>query len=519
MKRRGIPVEIAERYGLGFAEEWRHPKFSNNYPVSPRVIIPTSPSHYTARDIRDKSAMTDLEQSKAKMKVGTDAPIFNAAAIKSATKPIFITEGEIDALSLITMGAEAVALGSTSNVQKLADHLKRENASQPLIIAMDNDSGPGTGAAAKIKAALDLLGIMHTIADTAALYGGEKDANDALTKLEDWRFSANILEAERDAEQLRDVAAAAELSAHRQTSAAHHIDKLLDIINTSANTPPTSTGFKALDDILDGGLYEGLYILGAISSLGKTTLVMQMADQIARAGRDVLIFSLEMARTELMAKSISRHTFTISEDKARALSTRGITDGRRYDTYPSDRRALIKTAIEEYRKTAERVFIHEGVGDMDAERIRQTIETHVRITGAPPVVVVDYLQIITPHSDRASDKQATDKAVLELKRMGRDFKIPIIAISSFNRENYTASVNMAAFKESGAVEYSADVLMGLQLEGMDTLKSEDKQSQIDDLKSRDPRRVELKILKNRNGPIGGKVAFDFYAPFNYFRGG
>ncbi|MDR3013741.1 MAG: hypothetical protein LBU70_11155 [Chitinispirillales bacterium] len=56
---------------------------------------------------------------------------------------------------------------------------------------------------------------------------------------------------------------------------------------------------------------------------------------------------------------------------------------------------------------------------MDADKIHETIETHIRITGAAPIVVIDYLQIITPHSDRASDKQATDKAVLELKRMGR----------------------------------------------------------------------------------------------------
>jgi len=82
--------------------------------------------------------------------------------------------------------------------------------------------------------------------------------------------------------------------------------------------------------------------------------------------------------------------------------------------------------------------------------------------------------------------------------MGRDFEIPIIAISSFNRENYTASVNKSAFKESWAVEYSADVLMGLRLAGMDEVARAEigeKQSKIDELKARDPRKVELIILK------------------------
>jgi replicative DNA helicase len=62
--------------------------------------------------------------------------------------------------------------------------------------------------------------------------------------------------------------------------------------------------------LLDDGLYEGLYIVGAMSSLGKTTFVTQIGDQIANNGTDVLIFSLEMSRYELMAKSISRLTLT-----------------------------------------------------------------------------------------------------------------------------------------------------------------------------------------------------------------
>lgn len=51
-----------------------------------------------------------------------------------------------------------------------------------------------------------------------------------------------------------------------------------------------------------------MYIVGAISSLGKTTLITQIGDQIAQSGQDILLFSLEMAKTEIMAKSISRQT-------------------------------------------------------------------------------------------------------------------------------------------------------------------------------------------------------------------
>ena len=106
-------------------------------------------------------------------------------------------------------------------------------------------------------------------------------------------------------------------------------------IAKSKDTPVISTGFEILDDKLDGGLYPGLYVIGAISSLGKTTLVLQIADQIAKAGQDVLFFSLEMARNELMAKSISRQTYinTLATSGAaeNAKTTRGILTGKRYD--------------------------------------------------------------------------------------------------------------------------------------------------------------------------------------------
>jgi replicative DNA helicase len=131
--------------------------------------------------------------------------------------------------------------------------------------------------------------------------------------------------------------------------------------------------------------------------------------------------------------------------------------------------------------------------------------------GKAPVVLVDYLQILAPHNEKATDKQNTDKAVLELKRISRDYKIPIIAISSFNRENYRMEVTMQAFKESGAIEYSSDVLLGLQLYGVGSTGFN-----VDEERKKNPREVELKILKNRNGKVGGEILFEYYPQFNYF---
>jgi len=300
------------------------------------------------------------------------------------------------------------------------------------------------------------------------------------------------------------------------TSAAASIQDFIDGIAESVNTPYIPTGFTRLDDIIDGGLYEGLYIMGAITTLGKTSLILQIADNIAADGADILYISLEMARAELIAKSVSRHTLTITlesgGDIRHAKTARGITTGIKYQYYSDRERELIKAAVNAYRVYAGNVYIIEGVGDIGVDDIRRAVEKHILFTGKKPVVIVDYLQILAPYNDRATDKQNTDKAVLELKRISRDYKIPMIGISSFNRDHYSAEVKLAAFKESGAIEYGSDVLIGLQLagageSGLDVKAAMDK----------DPREIELVILKNRNGKAGDKIPLEYFKLFNYFR--
>jgi len=70
---------------------------------------------------------------------------------------------------------------------------------------------------------------------------------------------------------------------------------------------------------------------------------------------------------------------------------------------------------------------------------------------------------------------------------------------------------MLAFKESGAIEYSSDILLGLQYEG-----SGEKSFSLKDARDKNPRNIELHILKNRNGRAGSVIPFKYYPYFNYF---
>ena len=144
------------------------------------------------------------------------------------------------------------------------------------------------------------------------------------------------------------------------------------------------------------------------------------------------------------------------------------------------------------------------------------------------MVVVDYLQILAPADIRASDKQNTDRNVLELKRLSRDHKIPVIGISSLNRDNYTEPINTAAFKESGAIEYGSDCLIGLQYVGMEYREGEKDQQRhqrirelmnSNDAAARkgDGIEIEVRLLKNRNGSKGVSDPLLFYPVCNLFR--
>ena len=499
---RGLSIETLNRFKIGYVESWRHPK-APNAPASPRLIIPTSKESYLARDTREQ--IPEEQKPYSKSKVGS-IHLFNAKALQNATKPIFIVEGELDALSIIEVGGEAVALGTTTKVKSLLDVLKTKKPEQPLIIALDNDEA-GEKAYRELSEGLKGLDIPFYRLNPAGEY---KDANEALQCNRE-----ALRQAVEEAEHIQDEAEQAQREAYLSTSTAHYLQSLIDGIADSVNTPYIPTGFKGLDAVLDGGLYEGLYIVGAISSLGKTTLITQIADQIAQAGYDVLIFSLEMARAEIMAKSISRHTLqqvlSSGGDIRNAKTTRGITTGKRYENYSKTERELINGAIVAYSQYAEHIYISEGIGDIGAEQIRETVKQHTLFTGNTPVVIIDYLQILAPYSERATDKQNTDKAVMELKRISRDFKTPVIGISSFNRANYSVAVTMEAFKESGAIEYSSDVLIGLQLKGAGK-----KDFDANEAKKKSPREIELVILKNRNGSTGDRLEFRYYPLFNYF---
>lgn len=508
---RGLDDNTINRFNLGYVKDWRHPK-TPKAPTSPRLIIPIDKYHYLARDIRKD--IPEDRQGYKKQKVGKSAPIFNLKALDQESFPIFVVEGELDAISLEQLGYTAIGLGSTNKAGALVRYLQYNPPTRALIIALDNDNA-GKKTAGELAAELQNIGILAYNANPETLYTNGKDANENL--IQDPRgFEKRLLKAEIAAKEIeRAEQEKAELN-YEQTSTASYIGAFMGAVESSANTPPIESGFSLLDQSLDGGIYEGLYILGAVTSLGKSTFVLQLADQVARAGNDVLFFALEQSRYELMSKSISRMTYEIAiregGDVHNCKTARGITAGYRWKHYSPEEMNLITQAISEYGQYAHHVHIFEGLRDIGVDDIKREVQQYKRIFKRSPLVIIDYLQILKPNDTRATDKQNTDYSVLELKRLSRDMKTPIIAISSFNRENYKTELATTAFKESGGIEYTSDILIGLQFEGAGR-KNFDMKAE----KRKSPRNVELEILKNRNGRTGDVIKFEYNPIFNYWK--
>lgn len=433
-------------------------------------------------------------------------------------EPVFITADTGDKLTIEINGGDTLLLPDGAG--QLIKTIKDYDIQRPLIILSSHDAEhekENNKIFYQIRnAGLEIYKLDIIPTETKAT-GDYKDIQEFYA-IDPEKFKQAIAEAKR-----------IQFTEFEKSFNYYKQSDFLNGLSKSATTPAIPTGFKTLDSagFLDGGLYEGLYIIGAISSLGKTTLMLQIADQIASAGQDVLYISLEMSTNELIAKSISRYTTqdigNAKDAETLPKTVRNITDMRRYQYYTGQEIDHINKAIGAYFKdTGKTMRIVEGIGNITADTIEGYIKEHIRHKGQAPIVFIDYLQLLAQPLDEngrrhsMTDKQITDLNVLRLKQISRDYKTPVFAISSFNRNSYHTPVSMESFKESGAIEYSSDILIGLERKDAG-IKDPEK---IEERNRREIetgiREVRLKILKNRNGQTGGQLLFNYSFKYNLF---
>lgn len=526
LKSRGLYFDICKKYGIGYNTKYNS------------VIIPTSENSFVFRSI-DSNSKIPKGNSEGKQSLLNIALLEQMANDKISLyeDKIFICEGWADCLSLLQSGFQAVALNSTQNINMLVEKIKSLDSEQreilkadSFLLALDKDKA-GNTATNKLTDELKAIGFNKVFDVRSFIISTGKDVNESYIKdREKLETRANEIYKSSNTEQI--------------------IKRLYEDCNSSINSlndlfksfeqprqKAISTGFDSLNKVLYGGFFTGLYIMGAVSSLGKTSLALQIASNIAESGKDVLIFSLEMSKRELLAKIISRFTFENNRDSARnTIEILNNFTSKDDEAKAIRQRENRDSAFDRLKEFANKIYISEGIGDININAIRSRIEEHIKITGNTPFVLIDYVQIICPLDFKMTDKQAIDRNITELKRISRDFNCVIFGISSFNRESYKEEVSLTSFKESGAIEYGSDVLMGLQYaetERKEVYNPKTKSNELEndtaykarrgiELKAMEEKRskgeflpLQVKILKNRNGRTG-KADIYFKPPYNYF---
>lgn len=317
------------------------------------------------------------------------------------------------------------------------------------------------------------------------------------------------------------------LDPHLRTIATFYKTEFRQKIRQNRQSVPT--GFKNFDDYNRGGLHNGLYCITAGTSVGKTDFCLQMADQMAAAGTDVLYFSLEMTRESLLSRSLSRcHA-------AAHIDAYPFGDPKTKDNHKIDDGAFLRGEISD--PETEQLYINgagshlrisEGIMCTTVLDVVATVFHYAVKSGraekhgndyvktdrdCPPFVVfVDYFQDLQPHDDGKyrTDRQIASAAVQALYKLSKELCIPVVVISATARSGYREEQTIASAKESGMIEYAADAVFGLQYHVVSTAKyraagDTPKQNNPEKTKAdlyreaqrQYPRQMELTLQKNR----------------------
>lgn len=486
---RGITEDDARRVGIGYD------------PSRKKVIMPWKgcPWYYVERDITGKAA---IRVSNTTFKVGPK-PLYNRKAAEDGGVFV-IVEGPFDAVSFELCGVPAIALGtnhlSACNMTELLEAIGPNAGRCAALLMLDNDNAGELGTL-ELSKSLEDAGVACVDLRCMLEVKNDKDPSEWFARDRE-EFGESIKRAVEDArgniERIREESFRRSLASLNMRDPA---DVARGILAFDYCEEPTPTGIVGLDKCLDGGLRSALHIIGAQSSMGKTTLSIQIGDFIAEHGRPVLFVTIEQSAREIVSKSLSR---IARQQSGEVITCTEMISRKRRDAWGEIRSKAFEDACRHYEeRITPRLYIYEGTTRPTVSAVESAARKIADRCGVSPVVIIDYLQLLAPYSATCTDKQATDENVMQLRIMAKTLGCPIWAVSSLNRASYSGAITLDSFKESGAIEYGADVLIGVQPfqfgEGISEGAKHKAAKEMAYHKSAAERDCELHVLKNRAG--------------------
>ena len=257
----------------------------------------------------------------------------------------------------------------------------------------------------------------------------------------------------------------------------------------------TSTGFPELDGLLSGLQKSDLIILASRPSMGKTSLALNIARNVAvKEKKGVGVFSIEMSREQLTDRLLASEA-NIDGWKLRT--------GRLSDEGEDNDFTKIREAMGVLSDAP--IYI-DDIASPTVMQIR-TIARRLQAEHDIALLVIDYLQLIKSSERSESRVQEVSEISRSLKALAKELDIPVLAVSQLSRaiEMRTDGMpKLSDLRESGSIEQDADVVMFIYRE--DRVKKNSERKNI----------ADILIEKHRNGPIG-KVELFFNENTTTFR--
>lgn len=270
------------------------------------------------------------------------------------------------------------------------------------------------------------------------------------------------------------------------------VEKIDALYHSGEAITGLATGLSDLDEMTSGLQPSDLVIVAGRPSMGKTTLVMNMAEHAAiKANKPVLVFSMEMPADSLAMRMMS----SLGRIDQHRIRTGKLTD----DDWPR-----VTSAVHMLSEAP--LFIDDTPALSPAEmraRSRRLAKEH----GSLGLIVVDYLQLMKVPGFKADNRTAEISEISRsLKSLAKELQVPVIALSQLNRsleQRADKRPVMSDLRESGAIEQDADLICFIYRDEVYNDDSPDKGT------------AEIIVAKQRNGPIG-KVRVAFIGKFTRF---
>lgn len=500
---RGISEQIVERWHMGYD--------------SGRVVVPylgkeeELTGYYTARAIADPYEGGDKYINPKGTKPLFFASIedgvaMGADAIKlgSFAFDVVVVEGQLDAIACAEAGINAIALGG-SGWTKAAEWLLSSGPWGAVVVMTDPDEA-GEKAGGNLSKELASKGVFSAYLpldeDTEGHDPGEYMGRPkALRALLDERikevYDRRSREQEKELKRLG-IGYASEIAF--SVAEGHNLIE------------PISTGMAGLDEALDGGLVgQRLYVLGGYTSMGKTTLAHQIADNLALASHHVLFVSIEQRASELVPKSLARMIADGVSGEPIYATPKQLThraERRRWEQTPGNKEALSYAAGVYDLEISPYMHYMDAQGQPTVRDIRTAAEVLKDKYGTAPIVFVDYLQLLTPPQENTRDeKDAIKQNMVALRQLAGEMDTPVFVLAALSRSGAEKALEADSFRDSSNIEYSSDVLLGLQPYNMrKRLASADEKKRaftankiLAETKSEKYRELEVVVIKNRHG--------------------